>query len=156
MPEWPKSRQLAAQYQTPFYGGLGFARYASTGTVTPELWSDIERIESDAEASPDAPEVKGWAQDMKDLRAALHEEGIPEYVQVLLEWRNDYGMCTDCNELPASYFLPDLIFTDVTDPANPVVRHGQKLCPVCAAMHASHGEKLERLWKDDDDERPIE
>lgn len=78
--------------------------------------------------------------------------GDVEVVTVTFEWRNEHGMCADCGDLPASYLAPDLIFTDVTDPANPVVQHGQKLCPICAALHASYGEKLERLWKDDDEE----
>ena len=149
MAEWPKSRLLAAQYQTPFHGGIGFAQYASSGTVTPELWENIRRIESDAEQNPGAPEVEGWAEDMVTLRAALHEEGIPEYVQVTLEWRNDHGLCVDCAQLPASYLAPDLTYTHM-DPR--AVVKGQKLCPVCAALHASHGEKLERLWKDDDED----
>ena len=76
MTEWSKSRLLAAQYQSPFNDGIGFAQYASTGTVTPDLWRNIKRIESDAETG--APEVEGWAEDMEELRRLLREEGIFE------------------------------------------------------------------------------
>jgi hypothetical protein len=83
MTEWPRSRQLAAQYQSPFFNGIGFARYASSGFVTPDLWKNIERIESDAEQNPGAPEVEHWAEDMVALRAALKEEGIAGPIQVV-------------------------------------------------------------------------
>ena len=75
-----------------------------------------------------------------------------EMVTVTFTWSNEHGLCSDCGELPAAYFLPDLTFTNVTDPANPLVVKGQKMCPICAALHASYGERLERLWQDDDPE----
>lgn len=76
MSEWPKSRLIAAQYQSPFFDGIGFAQYASTGTVTPDLRKNITRIESDAAQNPGDPAVEGWAADMVALRAALTEEGV--------------------------------------------------------------------------------
>lgn len=75
-----------------------------------------------------------------------------EMVTVTFEWSNEHGMCSDCGDLPANYFAPDLVFTHVADPANPVVVTGNKLCPICAALWASHGERLERMWKDEEDQ----
>lgn len=85
MTEWPKSRQIAAQYQSSGTTGIGFARYASTGTVTPELWDNIRVAESLAESNEGKPAVEGWAEDMAELRDALEAEGITEKRKVKLE-----------------------------------------------------------------------
>lgn len=76
MTEWPEARQLAAQYQSPGTTGIGFARYASTGTVTPELWENIATAESLAVSNRGKPEVEGWAEDMKKLRRLLAGDGV--------------------------------------------------------------------------------
>lgn len=78
MAEWPESRQLAALYQSPGPAGIGFAQYASSGTVTPELWQNIAYIAAEAERRPNDPAVEGWAYDMEKLRDLLREEGIFE------------------------------------------------------------------------------
>lgn len=81
MAEWPESRQLAAQYQSPGPNGIGFARYASSGTVTPELWENIRRCEAEA----DEDYAEGWAGDMVHLRALLEAEGVTEKRKVKLQ-----------------------------------------------------------------------
>jgi ribosomal protein S27AE len=73
-----------------------------------------------------------------------------EMVTVTFTWLNEHGMCADCGDLPASYLAPDLTFTHMSDGQVSEVVTGHKLCPVCAALWASHGERLERLWKDEE------
>lgn len=84
MTEWPESRQIAARYQSSGMTGIGFARYASTGTVTPELWDNIRVTESLAESNVGKPMVEGWAEDMEALKDALESEGIAEKRKVKL------------------------------------------------------------------------
>jgi hypothetical protein len=74
MSEWPEARQIASQYHSPGPAGIGFAQFASTGTVTPELWSNIRGIEREASE----PYAEGWAEDMARLRELLSEAGIEE------------------------------------------------------------------------------
>jgi len=65
-------------------------------------------------------------------------------------WWNEYGLCEDCDELPASYLAPDLTWSHQgPDGALLRVQVGAKLCPICAAAHASYGERLERLFKEE-------
>jgi len=85
MAEWPESRQLAAQYQSPGPAGIGFAQYASSGTVTPELWENITYTENEALRRPEDPAVEGWAGDMERLREALEAEGVTEKRKVRLQ-----------------------------------------------------------------------
>ena len=85
MAEWPPSRQLAAMYQSPGTNGIGFAQYASSGTVTPELWENIARIETEAEREPGSEAFEHWAEDMERLRELLSDEGITEKRKVTLE-----------------------------------------------------------------------
>jgi hypothetical protein len=73
-------------------------------------------------------------------------------VKVEFEWANQFGFCEDCGDLPANYFAPDLVVTHCESGKAPVVQTGQKLCPICAALHASYGERLERLWKDEEED----
>jgi hypothetical protein len=72
--EWPESRQLAALYQSPGPAGIGFAQYASTGTVTPALWANINTTE--ARGMYSEPGTEEWTADMKRLRELLKAEGI--------------------------------------------------------------------------------
>lgn len=72
-----EAQELAAQYHSPGPTGIGFAQFASTGTVTPELWSNIRYIEAHA----DEDYAEGWAGDMVHLRALLEDEGITEPVE---------------------------------------------------------------------------
>lgn len=96
MAEWPKSRQLAAMYQSPGNTGIGFARYASSGTVTPELWLNIEHAESLAESNKGKKVVEHWAEDMAHLRDLLREEGITneaaELAHALVETVRRHGV----------------------------------------------------------------
>lgn len=85
MTEWPESRQLAAQYQSPGPAGIGFARYASSGAVTPELWENIRYTEAEADRRPEDPAVEHWADDMERLRELLQQEGAIETRKVKLE-----------------------------------------------------------------------
>lgn len=85
MSEWPESRQLAAQYQSAGPTGIGFARYASTGTVTPEFWENIAYTEAEAERRPEDPAVESWADDMERLRGLLQDEGVTEKRKVKLQ-----------------------------------------------------------------------
>lgn len=73
-------------------------------------------------------------------------------VHVEFDWSDEFGFCEDCGDLPASYRAPDLVVTHVEEGEEPVVQHGQKLCPICAALWASYGERLERLWTDEEEE----
>lgn len=72
--EWSQARQIAANYQSPGSTGIGFAQFASTGTVTPELWENIRYCE----AHSDEDYAEGRAGDMVMLRALLKDEGITE------------------------------------------------------------------------------
>lgn len=77
--------------------------------------------------------------------------GDPETMTVTFTWAVQFGMCEDCGDLPANYFAPDLVITHQRDHAEPLVQHGQRLCPICAALWASHGERLLRMWKEEED-----
>jgi hypothetical protein len=85
MTEWPESRRLASLYQSPGPAGIGFARYASSAVVTPELWENITYTENEALRRPEDPAVEGWADDMEALREALEAEGVTEKRKVKLE-----------------------------------------------------------------------
>lgn len=74
MAEWPEARQIASQYHSPGPTGIGFAQYASTGTVTPELWDNIRYCERNAGEEW----AEGWAEDMARLRELLEADGITE------------------------------------------------------------------------------
>lgn len=69
-----KARELAAQYQSSGWSGIGFAMFASSGKNTPTLWENIEYTEREAEAGK--PGTEEWAADMVRLRELLTEEGI--------------------------------------------------------------------------------
>lgn len=73
-----KAQEIASWYQSPGSAGIGFARYASSGTVTPELWDNIRATE--AEAAKGASHTNGWASDMGKLRELLAADGITERV----------------------------------------------------------------------------
>ena len=140
MTDWPESRQLAAQYQSHGTTGIGFARYASTGTVTPELWENIRFTESLAQSNKGKPAVEHWAEDMAALRKALKAEGISWPRQtVTFEWSTEKGACYDCG-LPAAYRLPHI----------PVDGGDFLLCSVCAAHHAAHGDEIEYLFEEEE------
>lgn len=72
-------------------------------------------------------------------------------VHIEFDWDDGYGYCDDCGDLPANYLAPDLAFTHQRPGRVPLVAIGQKLCPICAALWASYGERLERLWKDEEE-----
>ena len=74
MAEWPEARQIASNYQSPGATGIGFAVFASTGEVTPELWSNIRYCETNANQEW----AEGWSEDMARLRDLLAEDGISE------------------------------------------------------------------------------
>lgn len=141
MTDWPESRQLAAQYQSPGTTGIGFAQYASSGTVTPELWENILHTESLAQSNKGKPAVEHWTEDMAALRKALTAEGIfwPQET-VTFDWSTEKGRCQDCN-LPAAYRLTHIAL-DTGD---------FLLCSVCAAYHASHGDEIEYLYDEDEE-----
>jgi hypothetical protein len=83
-----------------------------------------------------------------DALKAKHSDGL---IHVEFDWSNEFGLCEDCGDLPASYFAPDLVVTHHKLSGEVVVQTGHKLCPICAAMWASYGERLERLWQEDED-----
>lgn len=84
----------------------------------------------------------------------MSEPKIGDKVHVEFDWINEHGMCEDCGDLPASYCAPDLIFTHMKDGEVIDVQQGHKLCPICAALWASHGEPIQRLWREDDECEP--
>lgn len=73
-----KAQEIASWYQSPGPAGIGFAQYASTGTVTPELWDNIRVIEQEAEWKAGANYADEWASDMAKLRQMLTEDGHTE------------------------------------------------------------------------------
>lgn len=79
---------------------------------------------------------------------------MPDVVHVEFDWYNEFGFCDECGELPASYRATDLIFTIHLTDGSTEERRGQNLCPICAALWASYGERLKRLWTDPTDEIP--
>jgi hypothetical protein len=68
------AQTIASYYQSPGADGIGFARFASSGTVTPELWDNIARTEETAKSG--AVGTEEWAAEMAELREALADEGI--------------------------------------------------------------------------------
>jgi hypothetical protein len=72
-------------YQSPGPAGIGFARYASSGAVTAELWENIRHTEDEAARRPEDPAVESWADDMELLRALLLTEGVTEKRKVTLQ-----------------------------------------------------------------------
>lgn len=70
------SQTIASMYHSPGADGIGFARFASSRTVTPELWENIAGIEAGAATGEVGTE--DWASDMMELREALASEGITE------------------------------------------------------------------------------
>jgi hypothetical protein len=74
MSEWSNARLLAAEYQSSGWSGIGFARFASAGKNTPELWDNIEYCEREAAAGKQGTE--DWEADMKRLRELLAADGI--------------------------------------------------------------------------------
>lgn len=77
---YTKAQEIASWYQSPGPAGIGFAVFASSGNVTPELWENIRATERQAAEFPadKFPEYKDWAGDMKRLRELLEADGIKE------------------------------------------------------------------------------
>jgi hypothetical protein len=74
-----RAQEIASWYQSPGPAGIGFAQYASTETVTPELWRNIEATERDAENGVSGSE--DWKRDMSELRRLLYQDGhLPHHV----------------------------------------------------------------------------
>ena len=73
---YTKAQEIASWYQSPGPSGIGFAAFASSGTVTPELWENIRRTER--EAAEGAVGSEDWARDMAALRTLLEDDGIKE------------------------------------------------------------------------------
>lgn len=146
MVEWPESRRLASLYQSPGPAGIGFARYASSGFVSPELWENIRTTESLAKSNKGKPAVEQWTEDMVALRKALTEEGISWPLEtVTFRWSTEHGRCIECG-LPAWYRAPDRYGPDHDPEADDTL-----LCSACAAGEASHGERIVWLGKHDDE-----
>lgn len=74
-----------------------------------------------------------------------------DVIHVEFNWVNEFGLCDECGDLPASYWAPDLVFTHLHLDGTKEEHKGQNLCPICAALWASYGERLERLWEDEDE-----
>lgn len=83
---------------------------------------------------------------------ALKAEMQGEPDTYVFHWCNEFGFCEDCDYYPANYFAPDLVVTHHKLSGEVVVQTGHKLCPICAALWASYGERLERLWNDDEED----
>lgn len=73
---YTKAQEIASWYQSPGPAGIGFAVFASSGNVTPELWENIRRTER--EAAEGAVGSESWAKDMAKLRKLLAADGIKE------------------------------------------------------------------------------
>lgn len=71
-----------------------------------------------------------------------------DVIHIEFDWVNEFGLCDECGDLPAAYWAPDIVFTIHLTNGDTEERKGQNLCPICAALWASYGEKLERLWQD--------
>jgi len=71
-----RAQTIASYYHSSGPDGIGFARFASSGTVTPELWGNIASTETAAAEGRVGTEE--WAADMVELRRELAEEGITE------------------------------------------------------------------------------
>lgn len=77
---------------------------------------------------------------------------MSDVVHVEFDWANEFGLCDECGDLPAAYWAPDVVFTRMHLDGTREVITGQNLCPICAALWASYGEKLERLWQDQEED----
>lgn len=82
----------------------------------------------------------------RELAAVLVSDSDPDTQEgmqtVTFEWSTEKGHCQDCG-LPAAYRLPLIALVDGGD---------LLLCSVCAAYHASHGDEIEYLFNDDEEE----
>jgi hypothetical protein len=67
-----EAREIAALWQSPGVQGIGFAMFASTGTITDALLEDIDReIESMERETGDAERMTDVASNLVELRALL-------------------------------------------------------------------------------------
>ena len=64
-------------------------------------------------------------------------------VHVEFDWDDAKGKCWDCGN-PAAYCVPDMYGP------NHRLDNANLMCSVCAAYHASTGERIVYIWSDDD------
>ena len=75
MTQFTRAHEIASWYQSPGPAGIGFAMFASKGTVTPELWDNIEQVEREAAALESTNDVQLYHGDMSELKAELTAMG---------------------------------------------------------------------------------
>lgn len=75
MTQFTRAHEVASWYQSPGPTGIGFAIFASSGKVTPELWDNISQVEREATTLESAEDTDVHQGDMRELRAELAAMG---------------------------------------------------------------------------------
>lgn len=70
--------------------------------------------------------------------------------EVTHEWDDGWGDCEECGD-PAAFFVPDAYRREDGSNADKPLGDEHLRCAVCAAQAACDGERVMRLWVDDDD-----
>jgi hypothetical protein len=71
-------------------------------------------------------------------------------VTVTHRWDDAHGVCYDCGD-PAAFMVPDAYRREDGSNADAPLTEVNLRCAVCAAQAACDGERVMRLWVDDDD-----
>jgi hypothetical protein len=112
-----RAQEIAANYQSPGPSGIGFAQYASTETVTPELWRNIEETERLAAEGVNLG-MDDWAGDMKELRRLLYQDGhLPHFMVKPSDKRTNEYRRAELDKVDASGEYPAKVkfFSDSGD-----------------------------------------
>lgn len=75
MTQFTRAHEIASWYQSPGPSGIGFAIFASSGKVTPELWDNISRVDREADSLESPTDTEIHQGDMRELRAELTAMG---------------------------------------------------------------------------------
>lgn len=75
MTQFTRAHEIASWYQSPGPTGIGFAIFASSGKVTPELWDNMRQVEQEATGLESAEDTETHQGDMRELRAELAAMG---------------------------------------------------------------------------------
>lgn len=75
-------------------------------------------------------------------------------IKVTRFWDDTHGPCYECGD-PAAFVAPDLYRREDGSNADKPVDETNKFCAVCAAQNAADGERIFRLWHEDDTDGEI-
>lgn len=76
-------------------------------------------------------------------------------VTVTRKWDDRMGPCCDCGD-PAAFVCPDIYRRADGSNADKPVDGNNVFCAICAVQHACDGERVFRLFVEDDDPEPTD